>query len=183
MLVFSGGFTSEQIDKLKSDDPIIYDKILDKFAAIVPKNTFDYVPEKLYGMPVHILRKYIACDCYTKQYIFFARYLSATLEFCLNSEKKNYIMVCDIDENLLNNYIGVGKYTIDYRREYRVPRCFVSSSNIVEFLYFEPYDKNQINEFRRKYSDCYKISAEEDGKAKQLMLEKKLKFNEYKNIL
>ena len=182
MLVFSGGFTSEQVEKLKCGDHYIYDKVPIKYSQAVAKNTFDYVPKELYGMPLHIFKRYIAEDVYIKQYIFFARYLSASLEFCINCEKKNYIMVCDIDEKILDNYIGVGKYATDYRREYRLPRSFVTSDNIVEFLYFEPYDKSQILEFKEKYKEHYNISSDEDRKAKQLMLERNLKFNEYKVI-
>lgn len=126
MLVFNGGLTIDQVEKLKNGDLIIYDKIPYKQCCAMRNNTFDYVPKELFSAPLHIFRKYISEDCYHKQYIFFAKYLSAVLEFCKNSDKKNYIMVCDIDENILNSYIGVGDYLDeDYRIEYRLPRKFI----------------------------------------------------------
>ena len=58
-------------------------------------------------------------------------------------------MVCDIDDFILNQYIGVGNY-----------------DKIIEFLYFEPYDERQIAEFRKKYSDYMAIPSREDEDSK-----------------
>ena len=80
-------------------------------------------------------------------------------------------MICDIEENILNQYVGVGNYD-DYRIEYRLPRKFVISKNIIDFLYFEPYDDQQMANFKKKYADLYEIPPEEDKKAKTLILEK-----------
>ena len=99
MIVFSGGLTIEQIEKLKNNSPIIYDKIPYKQACAKRKNTFDYVPKELYGAPQHIFKRYISEDCYSNQYIFLAKYLSATFEFCKNSQKKIilwYVMLMKI---------------------------------------------------------------------------------------
>ena len=85
-------------------------------------------------------------------------------------------MICDIEEDILNKYVGVGNYD-DYRIEYRLPRKFVISKNIIDFLYFEPYDDQQMANFKKKYADLYEIPPEEDKKAKTLILEKKLQFN------
>lgn len=179
MLVFNGGLTIEQVKKLQNDSPIIYDKILAQYACAKGKNTFDYVPKELYGAPLHIFRRYISEECYSNQYIFLARYLSATFEFCNNSRKKTYIMVCDIDENILNNYIGVGNYCDgDYRIEYRLPRRFITSEMIKEFLFFEPCDEKQMAEFHEKYKDYYSVKPEEKENAKKLIYQKKLQFNE-----
>lgn len=171
MIVFNGGLTIEQVKKLKDDISIIYDRIPYKEAYAHRKNTFDYVPEELRSAPIEKFKQYISDDCFLKQYIFFAKYLKATLEFCNNSCKKNYIMICDIEEDVLNQYVGVGNYD-DYRIEYRLPRKFVTSKNIVDFLYFEPYDDQQMANFKKKYADLYEIPPEEDKKAKTLILEK-----------
>ena len=45
MIVFHGGFTKEQVEKLKNNEPIIYEKIPYKEARAGGKNTFDYVPK------------------------------------------------------------------------------------------------------------------------------------------
>ena len=113
---------------------------------------------------------------FSKQYIFLARYLSSVFSFCVNCEKKNYIMVCDIEEEILNQYIGVGNYG-DYRIEYRLPRVYITPDKIKEFLYFEPYTESQMLEFRKKYESYYMSDVSEDLTAKKLMLDKKLVFN------
>ena len=87
-MVFNGGLTIEQVEKLKNNFLIIYDKISYKEACVSRKNTFDYAPKELYSAPLHIFKRYISEDCYFNQYIFLARYLSATFEFCNNSRKK-----------------------------------------------------------------------------------------------
>ena len=102
------------------------------------------------------------------------------MEFCNNVEKKNYIMLCDIDEAVLKQYIGVGNYD-DYRIEYRLPRRFINLDKIIEFLYFEPYDEVQIAEFRKKYGDYMEIPLKEDEEAKRLMLKKNFVFNGERN--
>lgn len=182
MLVFNGGLTIEQVEKLKNNSPIIYDKIPYKHAYAKRRNTFDYVPKELYGVPINIFKSYISEDCYSNQYIFLTKYLSATLKFCNNSKKKNYIMVCDVDENILNDYIGVGDYCDgDYRIEYRLPRKFITSEIIKEFLFYEPYDEKQVKEFYEKYKDYYSIKPEERENAKKLIYQKKLQFNGERN--
>lgn len=181
MLVFNGGLTIEQVEKLKNGYPIIYDKVPYKQAFANRNNTFNYVPDELINSPLHVFRKYISEDCYHNQYIFLARYLYAVLEFCNNSDKKNYIMVCDIDENILNNYIGVGNYLDgDYRIEYRLPRNFITPDTIKEFFFFEPFDRSQMNNFYEKYKEYYYVDDNESYKANKLILQKKLKFNSEK---
>ena len=88
MLVFNGGLTIEQVEKIKNNEHIIYDKILYSMAYAKRKNTFDYVPKELYNAPLHVFRRYISENIYNNQYLFFARYLEATLEFCMNSKKR-----------------------------------------------------------------------------------------------
>ena len=90
MIVFNGGLTIEQVNKLKNGEYVIYDKIPYKRARAAEENTFDYVPKEMYSMPLHIFRRYIAEDVFSKQYIFLAKYLYTTFEFCNNSQKKNY---------------------------------------------------------------------------------------------
>lgn len=178
MLVFNGGLTIDQVEKLKNGDQIIYDKVPTKFAHAQRNNTFDYVPKELYDAPVHVFKRYISEDCYYKQYIFLAKYLYATFQFCRNSQKKNYIMVCDIDEKILNQFVGVGDYLDgDYRIEYRLPRKFITPDMIKEFLFFEPYDDIQMKDFYEKYKDFYYIDNNEKEVAHEFVLQKKLKFN------
>lgn len=179
MLVFNGGLTIEQVEKLKSGKSVIYDKVPYKEVHVPRKNTFEYVPKQLYNAPLHIVKQYISDDCYAKQYLFFARSLKATFEFCRNSQKKNYIIICDIEEKILNDYIGVGNY-VDYRIEYRLPRIFITPNKIKDILYFEPYDESQMVEFQKKYETYYDIAPNEDEMAKELILKNGLEFNEHR---
>ena len=180
MIVFNGGLTIEQVRKFEKEEYVIYDKVPYPKVYASRNNTFDYVPKELYSAPIEKFKKYIAEDVYKQQYVFFARYLKTAMEFCNNIKKKNYIMVCDIDDAILNQYIGVGNYD-DYRIEYRLPRKFIDLDKIIEFLYFEPYDEIQIAEFRKKYSDYMTIPTREDEEAKRLMLKKNLTFNGERN--
>lgn len=178
MLVFHGGLTIQQVEKLKNGDPVIYDKVPYERAYAPGRNTFDYVPIELYKKPIEEFRKYISEDCYAKQYIYFAKYLYACFDFCINCQKMNYIMVCDIAEDILNNYIGVGDYCHgDYRIEYRLPRKIITPKMIQEFLFFEPYNKIQMREFYEKYKDHYRVPKEESENAMKLIRQKGLHFN------
>ena len=89
-------------------------------------------------------------------------------------------MVCDIDEEILKKYVGIGNYT-NYRIEYRLPRDFITLDNLKDFLDFEPYSEFQIEEFRKKYKYHYEIPVDEDDAAKKLMLKKSLQFNGQRN--
>ena len=112
--------------------------------------------------------------------MFFARALITSLDFCVNCQKRNYIIVCDIAEEILKNYIGVGKY-IDYRIEYRLPRVYVTPDTIKDVLYFEPYDEEQLLEIEQKYKDYFYVDSAEDQKTKQLIRERNLEFNGERN--
>lgn len=59
MIVFNGGLTLKQFNKLKNGEYVIYNKIPYKSAKASRKNTFDYTPKELYNMPLHIFRKYM----------------------------------------------------------------------------------------------------------------------------
>lgn len=83
MLVFHGGLTVEQVEKLKSGSPIIYEKVpYDKVRAN-GKNTFDFIPKELIGKLLHIFRKYVSEDCYSKQYIFLLDIYQQHLNFVI----------------------------------------------------------------------------------------------------
>lgn len=176
MIVFNGGLTIDQVEKLKRGEFVIYDKVPPKLAGVKRKNTFDYAPKELYSAPIHVFKRYVSEDCYRKQYMFFARALGTSLDFCVNCQKRNYIIVCDISEEILKDYIGVGNYD-DYRIEYRLPRIFVTPNSIKDVLFFEPYDEKQLIEIKRKYKDYFYVDPAEDKKAKQLIRERNLEFN------
>ncbi len=182
MIVFNGGLTINQVDRLKNYDYTLYRKVPWNKIWIPGANTFDYVPKELYGNRVSEINKYVSNDVFKKQYMFLARHLVTALDFCRNWENKNYIMVCDIPEEILNDYIGVGDYYDDCRIEYRLPRCFITPDTIIDFLYFEVYNEEQISKFREKYDEYLDIKIDDDDKARELMLEKNLKFNRDKKI-
>lgn len=179
MFVFNGGLTLEQIRKLENDEFFIYDKIPEDEVVIKRKNTFDYIPDYLRGEPIEKIRKYVSKDCFANQYIFLSRYILNAGSFCRNSTKKNYIVIFDIDEDILNQYIGVGKY-VEYLIEYRLTRKFITSDNIKEILYYEPIDYSTLEKARIRYADSFAPTNDADTEARRLIMEKRLVFNEYK---
>lgn len=179
MFVFNGGLTLEQIRKLENDEFFIYDKIPEDEVVIKRKNTFDYIPDYLRGEPIEKIKRYVSEDCFANQYIFLSRYILNAGSFCRNSTKKNYIVVFDINEDILNQYIGVGKY-VEYLIEYRLPRKFITSDNIKEILYYEPIDYSTLEKARIRYADSFAPTNDADTEARRLIMEKRLVFNEYK---
>jgi len=178
MLLFSGGLTKDQTEILLSGKEILFDRVPYERAGCNNNNTFDYVPIEYKDMSISNFKKYVSLDCYKNQYIFLAKYLYASLGFCINSQLKNYILVCDIDKEKIEQYIGVGDYKDeDYRIEYRVPRKIIDVSNIVEFLYFEPWDHEQMKELYEKYKENFYIPKTEYEDACNLIKQKKLVFN------
>lgn len=179
MFVFNGGLTLEQVKKLENDEFYIYEKVPEKDVIIPRKNTFDYIPEYLYSEPIEEIRKFVSEDCYKNQYIFLSKFILNAGYFCRNSTKQNYIIVFDIDEEILNQYVGVGKY-VEYLIEFRLPRAFITSENIKEILYYEPIDYSTLAEARLKYAASFSPTKEADQEAHELIKEKKLVFNEDK---
>lgn len=177
MKLFCGGLTKEMVDKILNNEERIFNHIEDANIHVPAKNTFLYAPLDYY-QDYEKLKEYLYHDIDENQYLFFATKLSSTFEFCVNSLKKNYILVCEFDEKSIENYIGVGKYNGYGRLEYRIPRKVITQENIVEYLYFEPYDEKQMASFKCKYEDDYACDyLKEDKKAEDLIKRKSLSFN------
>lgn len=180
MLVFHGGLSIEQVNLLKENEYFIFNKIPHNQLFIPNKNTFDYFDPNQLFISKYDYWETIRNDIYSNQYIFFFKYLRNALSFCHNSSKRNYILVADIDDEILENFIGCGRY-IDNQVEYRVPRSFVTVDKIKDFLFYEPFDDEQTKELREKYPNNF-YSKNEDNEANQIMKQKKLEFNEYKTF-
>lgn len=178
MLLFSGGFTKRQIQLLLNNDDIIFEKVPYDEACCHPDNTFDYIPKNMINIPIDKFREYVSDDCYEKQYIFFSKYLIGALEFCKNTSMQNFILVCEIDSKIIDPYIGVGDYKDgNYRIEYRVPRKLINSSNILDILFYEPYDEDQLKELEKKYINDFYVPSIEKENAKKLIKRNGLLFN------
>ena len=178
MLLFSGRYTKRQVDILLNGDNILFNKVPSEFVVVKGNNTFDYIPKELQKLPLEQFRQYISEDCYKKQYIFMTKYLKTALEFCHNIEKENYILVCNLDEELIESYIGVGDYKAgDYRIEYRVPSEFIKPENILDILFYEPYDSEMETKFYEQYKDSFFVPYYERDKANELIKSKHLVFN------
>ena len=61
--------------------------------------------------------------------------------------------------------------------EYRLPRIYIKSDDILDFIYFEPFDDETIDLLISKYEDNIYISSEEEEKAVRMMQENNLGFN------
>lgn len=178
MLVFHGGLSIEQVKLLKENRYVIFEKIPKKKLFIPDKNTFDYFnPNRIFQSRDEFWES-IRNDIYFNQYLFFFKYLKHALEFCHNSSKRNYILVVNIDDKILNDYIGCGRY-IENQIEYRVPRSFITPEAIKDFLFFEPFDDEQMKQLKEKYPNNF-FSKNESSEVSQIMYQKKLIFNEDK---
>ena len=179
MITFHCGFNKEQVEKLQNNEKIIFPKIPVDNIYVPRKNTFDYIPRYMYeddSIKAREIKEYISNDMYNSQYIFLSKYLGPVLSFCNTTKKRNYIMACDIDEEILKRYSGIGGYD-KLMIEYRLPRIYIKSDNILDFIYFEPFDDETIDLLISKYEDNIYISSEEEEKAKKLMQENNLVFN------
>lgn len=165
---------------LKENEHFIFKKIPKGQLFIPDKNTFDYFDLTQEFSSIDEYWETIKNDIYCNQYIFFFKYLRNALGFCHNSSKRNYILVADIDKKILKNFIGCGRYT-DNRVEFRVPRSFVTVDTIKDFLFYEPFDDDQTKELMAKYPNNF-YSKDENDEANQIMKQKKLEFNEYKQF-
>lgn len=179
MITFHCGFNKEQVEKLQNNEKIIFPKIPVDNIYVPRKNTFDYIPRYMYeddSIKAREIKEYISKDMYNSQYIFLSKYLELVLSFCNNTKKRNYIMACDIDEEILKRYSGIGGYD-KLMIEYRLPRMYIKSDNILDFIYFEPFDDETMSLLLSKYEDNIYISSEEEEKAEKLMQENNLVFN------
>lgn len=178
MLVFHGGLTSEQVQLLYENKFVVFKMIPSEEIRIPYKNTFDYYDSSRVFESKREFIDTVRNDIFYNQYFYFFKYLENALEFCNNSSKRNYILVADIDEDILDNYIGCGKY-IGNQIEYRVPRKYVKLDTIHDILYFESYNEKQALELKNKYPNHFS-SELENQEAEAIMKQKKLVFNEYK---
>lgn len=178
MLVFHGGLTSEQVQLLYENRFVIFKMVPKGELSIPDKNTFDYYDANMNFTSQKEFWNTVRYDIYYNQYFYFFKYLKNALEFCHNSSKQNYILVADIDEDILNRYIGCGRY-IGNQIEYRVPRKYVKLDTIHDILYFESYNEKQVMELKNKYPNHFS-SESENQVAEEIMKQKQLTFNEYK---
>lgn len=166
MLVFQGGLTSEQVQLLYEDKSVIFEMTtpIDLLVSYnktsddqYDNNDFIFPDEKF---PI------MQCDSDCNQYFYFSKYLSDTLEFCDNANKQNYILVADIDEEILKQCVRCSR-KLKNKIEFRVPRKYVKSDAIHDVLYFEQYNEKQIMELKDKYPDHFSFELVKE-KSKKL---------------
>ena len=177
MIVFRSGITRKQKKMFEKGKYVLYPKLEPEMIIVPYPNTFEYYdPNKTYK-DVEEIKEYVSDDMYDNQYVFFFKYLNDALDYGYMSG--TYVMVVDLDDNLLNSYIGCGIYEEYHplRIEYRVPRRYIKKENILEFF---KYTSNVFayRNFIRKYHQYISLgSKKEDEEAHKLMLKKDLKFN------
>lgn len=178
MLVFHGGLTFEEVKRLENNEDIVFSKVPINKINISRCNTFDYYPKDMIFDNYIEMNQYISDDIFMNQYIFLFKYLRNAYDFCEPYEERDYILVADLDEEILNEYIGVGKYFINSlkRIEYRLPRKFIKKENIVDFLYYDILDIEQLKIYQDRFRDFY-FSESEEINANKLILKKSLVFN------
>lgn len=168
MILFHGGFSLEQINKLKNNQYIIYRKGNIHNFRINWSNTFKYYTIEDYDKKQQLFQNIIDQN-YFNQWIHCFKYLNNTFDFC--DDYYSYIVALEL--NNVDQYIGVGKYKYEgYKVEYRIPRNKIDNTNIVDIIKYEFYDKEQLNDLKNKYNECfYKLKEHEEA----LKIMKKLK--------
>lgn len=165
MLLFHGGLTIEQVEKLKSGERIIYDKMTEFQATrkiTMGKNSFDFLLENDQNLPEKEKIKRIIEKNYLEQNIFFFKYLRNSLSFCVNIYKKNWILVIDVPAEILSKTIGIGKYPHEgYKLEYVIPLTSdFDFSWIKDFQYYEPCLVTE--DMKQKYGMQFYSARESD---------------------
>jgi len=174
MLVFHGGFTKEQISKLKKNNYELYRKSDYDLFRIRQKNTFTYYTIDIKSKKRDLVNNIIEQN-YINQWIHCFRYLNNAFYFC--DENYNYIVVFDIPEDILEKYIGVGDYKYEgYKIEYRIPRSEIKSSYIVDIIRFDHLNKKLIKHLKEKYKDDLFLYHEHE-EAKKILKKTKQKCN------
>lgn len=176
MMVFHGGLTSGQVEKIKNGEYKIFNKVpSSKIVIENGLNTFCYCHSNKIYESMDALKKDASRDLYENQYIFCFKYLSNAVRFC--SRGKSYILVADLSEEILNQYIGVGKYIDGYKIECRIPSRIIIPEHVVEVAHCST-TKN-VMELKEKYVSTYKNFGETE-KAKKLMKERNLELVDYR---
>lgn len=180
MLVFHGGLKTIQVAKIMNGEYQIFDKVPACDVQLENGlNTFCYCnSDKTYESMID-LKEDVSEKLYENQYIFFFQYLNNSLDFCYY--RGYYVLVADISEEILNQYMGVGKYGYGKCKiEYRVPGKIVIPNHVVEIVHC-PTSK-LMTELKEKYKSSYRCDDETE-KAKKLMKQKQLSFVDYDRYL
>lgn len=173
MLVFHGGLTNEQIQLLYEDEYMIFDTTQQNNLFVSDKKDLDNHDDNNDFTFQDEIFSNMECDPNYNQYFYFSKYLSDALEFCDSSNKQNYILVADIDEELLKHCIRCSRKA-ENKIEFRVPRKCVKLDTIHEVLYFEPYNEKQLIELKNKYSNHFSFKLEKDKSEENIKQKQRL---------
>lgn len=166
MLVFHGGFSKEQINKLKNNEYVLYRKSSYGLFRIKQKNTFQYYTIDEKSKYKDIIKNIIEQN-YENQWIHCFKYLENALYYC--EENYNYVVVFDLKEEILEKYIGVcdTKYE-GYKIEYRIPRKEINNTNIIDIFKINYFENDIINKLKEKYQENYFLLKEHE-EAKKIL--------------
>lgn len=169
MIVFHGGFSKSQVNKLKNNNYVIYRKgSIDNF-RINWCNTFKYYNIEKYDKKQELFQNIIEQN-FLNQWIHCYKYLYNAIDFC--ERPNNYIVVFNIEN--IEQYIGVGKYKYEgYKIEYRIPRKVITNDNIIDVI---KYDINYLHQLKEKYSEQYQ-EIKEHEEALKILKKNKQKCN------
>lgn len=179
MLVFRGGLTRKEVRMFKKNKFVLQKKIPKEDIYIPSVNTFDYYNPNYSYTNYDEVKEYVSEDMYQKQYVFFYKYINDALSVC--NFNCNYIIVVDINPDILSKYIGCGlyNYATKYRIEYRIPRVFIQKDDIKDYI--RCYSLiDYLRYCRQNYGIYYALTKEEEIEANTLISNQKLLFNKEK---
>lgn len=166
MLVFHGGFTDEQITKLKNNEYVLYRKSSYGLFRINQKNSFKYYIVNEKSKHKEKINNIIEQN-YINQWIHCFKYLENALYYC--EEYYDNVIVFELPDEILEKYIGVcdTKYE-GYKIEYRIPRKEINDTNIVDIFKFDYFRPEIVSKLKEKYQKNYSILKEHE-EAKKIL--------------
>lgn len=176
MLVFHGGLTEEQAEKIKKGEYKIFPKVpIDEITIRNNINTFCYCNSNTTYDSYDALAHYVSDDIYDKQYIFLFKYLNNALRFTRGTGC--YTLVADVNEKILSEYMGIGNYLYEgYHIEYRVPGHIIIPEHVIEVA--PCYSWELQDAIRERYPN--NINGDNETlEAMEIMKQKRLEFTDY----
>ena len=166
LIVFHGGFTREQVLKLRNNKYVIYKKSNYNLFRINQKNTFKYYTIDEKSKEKEKIENIID-ENYKKQWIHCFKYLENALYYC--EEQYNYVVAFNLLDEVLEKYKGVCDVKYEgYKIEYRIPRSEIKSIDIIDVFKFDYFKPDIVEKLKQRYPDNYSGFKEHEEAKKYL---------------
>ncbi len=161
MIVFHGGFTKEQVLRLRNNKYVLYKKSNYNLFRIKQKNTFKYYTIDESCKEKEKIKDIIE-ENYKKQWIHCFKYLENALYYC--EESYDYVVAINLSNEILEKYKGVCDVKYEgYKIEYRIPRWEIKNTDIFDVFKFDYFKPEIIEKLKQKYLNYSEIKEHEEA--------------------